>query len=1042
MRPWKFFVPLLASSLCFAAQPDRIAGPINSSQMVALAKSVHPTAKAQYDQGPVDPALNLSYITMLMAPSASQQSGLELLLEQQQDRRSPNYHKWLTPQQFGDQFGLSQSDMDKITNWLKSQGFQILSAGGARNSIVFSGTAAQAQSAFRTEIHNYEVAGTQHFANSTPLMIPAALNGIVGSVMGLHSFFPKPASQLRGGARNPHGAYYDSGFVFPNFLAPDDIATIYDIAPLYSASPAVNGSGEKLGIIGQTDIYLADINYFREGFNLNQITGCTSSTTSGVVTACNSTYFQYVLVGTDPGAPSTCGDLSEADLDIEWSGAVARDAQIVYFNSPVTYKDNCTELASGGGVNAALNAAINPSSGSPLATVLSMSYGECEDGADNLETVLKQGNAEGITIVNSAGDQGAASCDYSPPGNAANPPYSPAEYGLAVSYPASSPEVTGVGGTSITLANDSYPSPATAYWSTSPGPNDGTALQYVPEQPWNDDEELAAYCQAPAAGDPFCKQGGSAAQKGWIPLTTSATAAQVQTDIWISAGGGGASNCFYVTSSDVCLGAGAGPTGGGFAQPSYQQHLVVPGAPTGVRYVPDVSMLASPDFPGYIFCTPESEVEDTSSTTSSCAGGIANALNNGAYVSAIGGTSVSTPVFAGIIALLDQSLGGSGQGNINATLYALAVTPIKGVFHPITTGDNKVSCSPNTPTGFPANVMCTSSGVIGFSASNADPTTGYNLVNGLGSVDANKLIESLDAPDFQLTIGAFSPSSIPAGQSASATVTLTAIAGSTGMVVNFGPSSCSGLPVGATCTFNPIAVNFDGTNPATTEVTISTLANMTAPVSPSITITPTNSPNTTTALAGFAVAKTNQSFTITPTSGAATYSIAAGGKESINITVTGSGSPAAFSPATLPLTFTCAQSSLPLETQCSFSPTIGQAVAQNTLTLTLTTTPPTSELRHPRGRGNGIFYALLLPGIFGIVIAAGSRKSGVRLLGLIVVLGFSTMWLGSCGGGGGSNSSQNNPGTPAGTYAIVVNATTGGATPLTGSFTVNLTVTQ
>jgi subtilase family serine protease len=171
MRPWKFFVPLLASSLCFAAQPDRIAGPINSSQMVALAKSVHPTAKAQYDQGPVDPALNLSYITMLMAPSASQQSGLELLLEQQQDRRSPNYHKWLTPQQFGDQFGLSQSDMDKITNWLKSQGFQILSAGGARNSIVFSGTAAQAQSAFRTEIHNYEVAGTQHFANSTPLRI-------------------------------------------------------------------------------------------------------------------------------------------------------------------------------------------------------------------------------------------------------------------------------------------------------------------------------------------------------------------------------------------------------------------------------------------------------------------------------------------------------------------------------------------------------------------------------------------------------------------------------------------------------------------------------------------------------------------------------------------------------------------------------------------------------------------------------------------------------------------------------------------------------
>jgi hypothetical protein len=75
----------------------------------------------------------------------------------------------------------------------------------------------------------------------------------------------------------------------------------------------IDGAGQKLAIIGQTDIYLADINDFRSGFGLNQISGCTTNA-SGVVTACDSssTYFQYVPVGTDPGRPYPCGDLLEA----------------------------------------------------------------------------------------------------------------------------------------------------------------------------------------------------------------------------------------------------------------------------------------------------------------------------------------------------------------------------------------------------------------------------------------------------------------------------------------------------------------------------------------------------------------------------------------------------------------------------------------------------------------------------------------------------------------------------------------------------------
>jgi hypothetical protein len=1154
MRSWKFLLPLLASSLSFAAQPDRIPGTINSSQVVALAKSLHPKAQPQYDQGLVDPSLKLSYVTMLMSPSASQQRALAQLLAQQQDPQSANYHKWLTPQQFADQFGLSQGDLNKVTAWLKSQGFQILSLGGSRNSIAFSGTAAQAQSAFKMEMHNYKVDGEVHFANSTPLMIPSALNGIVSSVMGLHSFFPKPASQVRGrgGVRNPRPAYYDSDLApFPNLLAPDDIATIYDITPLYNASTAIDGTGQKLGIIGQTDVYLADINDFRAGFNLNPITNCTTST-SGIITACNSTYFQYVLVGSfDPGAPSTCGDLTEADLDIEWSGATARGAQIVFFNAPVTFSSDCTEItSSGGGVNAALTAAIDPASGSPLAPVLSTSYGACE-GSENLETVLQQGNAEGITILNSAGDQGAAACDFSPPNNAVDPPFSPAVNGLAVSYPASSPEVTGVGGTSISLANDSYPTQS-PYWSTTLGPNGGTAVSYIPQLPWNDDEAFADYCHEPASGDTFCSQGGDPATPGWVALTTSATAKQVQSDIWISAGGGGASNCFNVNASGVCLGSGAGPSGGGFAQPAYQQSLHVPGAPAGVRYVPDVSLLASPNFAGYIYCTPQSQLENTTSTESSCAGGIANALNNGTYVSAVGGTSASTPIFAGIVTLLNQALGTSGLGNINPTLYALAATPSNAVFHSITSGDNEVYCQSGTPLGFPANVTCPSSGVMGYSASNFDPTTKYNLVTGLGSVDVNNLATSwpsraassitVSPSATNVTIGTslsfavtvtpstgvgsvsfstlnggttttlgtvalntpyppstngtatFVTSALPAGtnvvtatyegdasangsaattpaitvmvpfalsakptaltvsagQSATSTITITPMNGFIG-TVNFNSGvppvgGCTlGLPAGASCSFSPSSVAISNTSAQTVQLTVTTAANMAPAPAPgaSVSVTGTTGSSQISIPVTLTVGATAESFTISST--ASTYSVAPGATAQVPITVSSTGSPTFIntgsSTTVLPVTYTCLQSSIPSEANCTFSPDMGNAISNTSVTLNIATTAPTAQLHPPLGHGNRIFYALLLPGLFGIVFAAGSRTRNARLLGLVVVLGFSTLWLGSCSSGnGGSTGGQKNPGTPAGTYPVVVNATTAGPNPLTSTFTVNLTV--
>jgi Pro-kumamolisin, activation domain/Bacterial Ig-like domain (group 3) len=1121
MRSWKFLLPLLASSLCFAAQPDRITGAIDSNARVALAHSLHAEAQPQYDQGTVAPSYKLGYMTLVMAPSATQQKALNLLLTQQQDRTSPNYHKWMSPAQYADNFGLTQNDIQKLTAWLKSEGFVVQSVGGGRNTVVFSGTAGQVQSAFGTEIHNYRVNGKNHVANATPVMIPSVLNGVVASVMGLHNFFPHPTSRIggTGHVRNPRVNYYDANFQ-ANFLAPGDIATNYDLTPLYSAS--IDGTGEKLAIIGQTDVYLSDINNFRSGFNLSQITGCTTNT-SGVITACNSTNFQYVAVGTDPGTTYPCGDLGEADLDIEWSGAIAQNAQIIFVNSPVIYDVPSCNYISGGGVNAALIQAINPPSGPPLAPVISMSYGICElDGDESgLDPVLAQGNAEGVTVMNSSDDVGSAGCDYSPPN--ANVPYDAAVGGLAVSYPASSVYVTGVGGTEVTIANDESPS----YWGTSNGSTGGSLLPgvYLPEIPWNDDEELAELCQGEPTNE-FCSQGGSPAVAGWVALGSSATAAQVQEDIWISAGGGGASNCF-TNNGTVCS--------AGDPQPTWQQGLVVSGAPAGVRYVPDVSLMASPNFPGYIFCTQVSELEG-SGTGSTCGSGgtagITTAINT--YESIIGGTSASSPIFAGIVTLLNQYLAGPsspGLGNINPTLYMLAATSSNHAFHPVTTGNNYVSCQSGQPTVQPLALRCPTTGTlqIGYSATNSDSATGYNLVNGLGSVDGNNLALAWAATrgstttaiststanayagtsvTFTATVtpapiaagnvsfynngsatalgiaslvngtatfsttalpagtdnvtatyngntssgnstsplpatvnvtvpftisAAPSALSVPAGQSASSVITVTPSPGFTG-TVSFSSGSCTNLPPGATCSFNQGgSVALNGSTASTITMTISTVPYMALASGTQVTVSGTSEGATATTPVSLTITATNQSFKITTTN--STFSVNAGATAQVTITVNPTNN---FSPTVAPITYTCLQSSLPSEASCSFSPTNGDAVTQSTVTLSITTTPPTSQLRPPFGHGNRLFYALLLPGLFGIVFAGGSRMRGARLLSLIVILGFSTLWLGACGGS--SNSSQKNPGTPAGSYSVVVNATTTGPNALTATMTVNLTV--
>lgn len=968
---------LFLCSVSFGAVPDRILGPADSGRNVTLSKSLHPKAKPQYDQGAVDAQTNFSYITLLASPSPSQQKALDKLMAEQQDPTSPNYHKWLTPEEYGSQFGLSQNDIKKITAWLESKGFTVISVAAGRNSIVFSGTATQIETAFQAEIHRYKIGGEEHFANSSPLKIPAAWSGVVTGIRGLNSFRMKPMNVKK----RLHGNYYSSALQ-SQFLAPGDIATIYDINPLYTSSPAIDGTGQKLAIVGQTDIYIADINDFRTGFGLPAIptsgSNSCSTNSSGVVVSCsNATNLGYVVVPglSDPGTPNVCGDLPEADLDVEWSGATARNAQIIYVNAPATFDSNCN-FVGGGTVENALSYAIN----SAVAHVISMSYGNCELFANDDENELRQANVEGITVLNSSGDSAAAGCD-----GFTNSDNNLALGGLAVGYPASSQYVTGVGGTAVPF--DDF-----ASWNTNNGGDGGTAPGPVPEQAWNDVDEFAAFCAAGFSPN-FCS---------FFGITSPLTA---QEALGIGGGGGGASNCFSETAQGICT--------GGFPQPSWQT-VSIPGQ-ASVRFVPDVSLLATPNFPGYIWCTPVEYLSSTSpydtETTSSCATSITDSvsgiLSGNNFVvdpSIVGGTSVSAPVFAGIVALLNQYVvekgiqSTPGLGNINPNLYYLAAYD-QNAFHQVTTGDSNVYCQPGTPAGQPAALMCPDAGIFGYQASNVDTATGngYNLVTGLGSVDVFNLASDwVDSttPVFTLAV----PSILTVvNQPITWNGTLTALNGyntNVSLTCVNAPGTCGSV------SFTP-STEKPSSAGAAFQVTVgSSATGFSAPVTYNFDVTGSDGTLSHT----HAVSLTVNTDVTVPSSLTAPAAANAGQSTTTSMLV----SPVGAGAFTAAITFAC--SGLPTGAICSFSPAqIFQGNPATQVTITIQTAGPftgaASAIARPKLRSEKqlLWLPLSLPlaGMLLVGLAGGVVPRRYKIFGLCATLALTGLLV-ACGGGSSS----------------------------------------
>jgi uncharacterized protein (TIGR03437 family) len=417
------------------AQQSRVPTRIDNTRRIALSGHVHPQARPEFDQGRVRPDATLDYLTLELQPTAAQQTDLARLLIEQQNPGSPNYHHWLTPEQYADRFGVSTQDANTIAAWLQSQGLTVHAISRGRSWIAFGGTAAQLEAAFQTELHEYIVNGEVHIANATEPSVPAALNGIVKGIRGLNDFRLKPAART---LRKPEPSEsakpeYTSRSGIHN-LAPNDFSTIYNVNPLYTAG--IDGTGQALVIAGQTQINLSDIEQFRSEYGLTA----------------KDPQIVFVPGSRDPGlSPS---DLPEADLDLEWSGAVARSATIIYVYA--------------WDVMTAVQYAIDQN----LAPVISVSYGSCEPEQPSsyaalLQASAQQANAQGITWFAASGDSGAADC-----GDTLHP-------GLAVDMPASIPEVTGVGGTEFQEGTGQY-------WSKTNDATSASALSYIPETAWND----------------------------------------------------------------------------------------------------------------------------------------------------------------------------------------------------------------------------------------------------------------------------------------------------------------------------------------------------------------------------------------------------------------------------------------------------------------------------------------------------------------------------------------------------------------------------
>jgi hypothetical protein len=678
------------------------------------------------DLGSADDDFVLPHMLLLLHRPDAQVAALEQVMIEQTDVKSPNYHNWLTAEQFG-QFGLAASDLTTIANWLKSQGLVVNNIHTNGVMIDFTGTASQMKTAFQTEIRRFDVGGHAHYSNVSAPTMPSALSIAVIGIVSMNDF--KPHTNYK--VKSEYTFTAGSGTYYA--LVPADLATIYNLNPLFTAAPTpINGAGQTIALIEDEDPYNtvggenADINTFRSTFGLPAF----ASVPGGP------SYLEVHPACADPGDGNDGTDF-EVETDVEWAGASAPGANLEMVS--------CPDGSSFGGLIAMQNLLTN---GDP-AKLWSVSYGECEaiNGATEnaaYSATYQQAAAAGISVFVSSGDEGAASCDAD---------QAVATHGITVSGFTSTPYNVSVGGTDFgdyfnakaTASDGANGTPLSTYWSSTNSPNYGSALSYIDEIPWNDScgsTLLSSYLGNGVTPTTFC----NSAVASMDGLLTTAS------------GSGGPSNC---ATGIPGSGTGNGGSCAGVPKPSWQSGVV--GIQNdGVRDVPDLSLFAANGVwhHYWVICfSNTTEIQPGGTPVGSPCIGAPSDWAGG------GGTSFSSPIMAGIQALVNQKAH-SSQGNPNPIYYELAAAEYGNsgllancnsslgtsvgktcVFYDITQGDMDVNCTGNNDCFRPSGT----NGVLSLSTLSSRPAyrtgAGWDFATGLGSVNAANLVANWPAID-------------------------------------------------------------------------------------------------------------------------------------------------------------------------------------------------------------------------------------------------------------------------------------------------------
>jgi uncharacterized repeat protein (TIGR01451 family) len=680
-----------------------VSRPIDTSQWVTLRGNTRSEANNANDRGAVPDSLSMQHMQLLLKRPAEREAALQTYIKSLHDRASPNFHRWLSAKELGQRYGLAASDLSAIESWLTSQGFIVHSISTSTLIVDFSGTAAQVRMAFHTQLHYLRSRGVRHVANMSDPQIPAALADAIVGVVSLNDF--RPHTNFK--PRTVFTFAVNGGTDFA--VVPGDLATIYNLSPLFSNG--TSGQGQTVVVIEDSDVFsTTDWTTFRTTFGL-------SGFSSGSFTQVHPAPVSGTSNCADPGVVAQ--NEGEAELDAEWASAAAPSAAIVL----ASCKDTSTTF---GGLIAIQNLV----DGSSPPAILSLSFGECEaeNGAAGnaaFNAIYEQAVSEGTSVFVSSGDEGAASCDANE---------SAATHGIAVSGFASTPFNVAVGGTDF---GDTFAGTTSTYWGSSNSSVFESALSYIPEIPWNDSCAGALLASFEGFNTGFGTGGFCNSTQASNFLTTAS-------------GSGGPSGC--ATGSTSTSGVVSGSCQG-YAKPSWQN---VSGNPAdGVRDLPDVSLFAGNGIWGhfYIYCD-----SDTSDGGAACSGSPAG-------WSKAGGTSFSTPILAGIQALVNQSTA-ARQGNPNPVYYALAASQYASslvcnatrgnavaggcVFYDVQQGDMDVNCSGSHSCFDPAG----SNGVLSTSSSSFASAyasgAGWDFATGLGSLNAANLVSFWNSSDLSL----------------------------------------------------------------------------------------------------------------------------------------------------------------------------------------------------------------------------------------------------------------------------------------------------